>query len=80
MIPISPETYFEIYVIFLLFIAAALWLYHLWRHNNDNWSISEEKLCRCKACSLTYVVHRTEHISRCPRCNELNNLNLKVKV
>ena len=44
MIPISPETYFEVYVIFLLAVAAGFWVYHLWRSSDQHWSISEEKL------------------------------------
>lgn len=80
MIPISPETYFEVYVIFLLVVATGFWIYHLWRSSDQHWSISEEKLCRCKECSLTYIVKRTEQVSRCPRCNELNNINPKAKI
>ena len=80
MIPIAPETYFEVYVILLMTIAVGFWGYHLWRSNTHDWSISEEKLCRCKECSLTYIVSRTESVSRCPRCNEVNHVNPKVKI
>jgi uncharacterized paraquat-inducible protein A len=80
MIPISLEAYFEIYVSLFLIVAAGFWAYHLWRSDTHNWSISEEKLCRCKECSLTYIVGRSEHVSRCPRCDEVNNVNPKVKI
>ena len=80
MIPIALENYFEIYVIVLLAVAAGFWINHLWRSNTQSLSISEEKLVRCKECSLTYIVSRTENVSRCPRCNEVNNVNPKAKI
>jgi hypothetical protein len=80
MIPISLENYFEIYVIFFLVAATGFWAYHSWASSGNDLIISEEKLCRCKECSLTYIVSRTENISRCPRCNEINNINPKVRI
>ena len=80
MIPISLENYFEIYVILFLTAAAGFWVYHIWKSSGNDLIISEEKLCRCKECSLTYIVSRAEHVSRCPRCNEINNINPKVRI
>ena len=80
MIPISPENYFEIYVIFSLVVLAGLWAFHAWNSGSRQVVISEEKLCRCKECSLTYIAGRAEHVSRCPRCNEVNNVNPKARL
>ena len=80
MIPISPENYFEIYVIIFLAVAAGFWAVQAWNSSSSHWTISEEKLCRCKECSLTYIVRRSEQVSRCPRCNEVNNVNPKAKL
>ena len=80
MIPIALETSFEIFVIFSMIAVAGLWAYQVWHTSYHHWSISEEKLCRCKECSLTYIVERSESVSRCPRCNQVNNVNLKTKI
>ena len=80
MIPISLESYFEVYVIIMLIVVVGFWVNHLWRSNNHSISISEEKLCRCSECSLTYIVSRTENVSRCPRCNAINNVNPEAKI
>lgn len=80
MIEVSLDTYFNAYMIILLILAGTFWAYHIYLSTTNKWTISQEKLCRCKSCSLIYVVNRLEVIARCPRCQELNQLNSKNRI
>ncbi len=77
MIPIFLETYFEIFLFLVLILGVLTWSYYLWQRHLEKWEISEEKLCRCKSCSLTYIVARGEVESSCNRCGEKNILEDK---
>ncbi len=79
MIPIFPETYFEIFLFLVLIVGVIAWSYYLWQQHLEKWEISEEKLCRCKNCSLTYIVARGKKESECSRCGEQNTLEEQVE-
>jgi len=41
------------------------------RDQTQNWKLSEDQLCNCSGCRLTFVVRRKETVARCPRCHNL---------
>ena len=71
MIPIEPQTGFEICIGLMVVAFMAIALYDAWRGRVREWDVSEEQLCRCTDCSYTFVVRRKETVARCPRCSTL---------
>ena len=71
MFSIGYRTGFELYLAFMLVAFAAAAAYEFWRAQVHSWGLSEERLCRCSDCKLTFVVRRRENVARCPRCQKL---------
>ena len=80
MITVSAEQFFIIALIAFVLLVAALWIYALWSTSANKLNVSEERLLRCKSCSLIYIAQRSESVRRCPRCETLNQVNSKSKV
>lgn len=69
MITISVDQFLLLYVCLLCGVLVLCWGRMLWRDRQQSWRISEETLCRCRACGLTFVSRRLEHVSQCPSCH-----------
>ena len=70
MIGIGIDQFFILFNILMMSILAGFWLRQLLRENVYDWNISQELLCWCKNCNLTFVVKRIESVARCPKCDD----------
>lgn len=79
MISIELQTFFELYVLFAMTGLAFLAIQERVRHSLRNWEISEDRLCRCPECHLSFVVSRRETTARCPRCEKICPMNRAIQ-
>lgn len=72
MIPIPYEQTFSACICLALLILAIMWLREELRARPRDWSVVKEKLYICDKCHYSFLAeHDEEHITRCPRCNEM---------
>lgn len=73
MIPIPYEHIFSIYFSLWFLVLLILWTREEWRmRKNSGWSVVKDKLYLCDKCHLAFLArHDQEHVTRCPRCNEM---------
>mgnify|MGYP001546416136 CR=1 FL=1 len=70
MIEIELQTFFELYVLFTMIALIILAVQERVRSSSQTWELSEDRLCRCPECHLSFVVTRKETTARCPRCEK----------
>lgn len=72
MIPISYSGIYAVYICLWLVIIAILWFREERRVAKSDWAVVKKKLYLCDKCHLSFLAsHDQEHITRCPRCNEM---------
>ena len=73
MIPVLYENVFNIYICIWLVLLVVLWIREEIRTRRRSvWTVVKEKLYVCDKCHLVFLAsHDQEHITRCPRCNEM---------
>ena len=64
----NAQLIFIWYLLFMLGIFVAVAIIHAMQARISNWSVSEEKLCRCPDCHLTFIVPSRQWFAKCPRC------------
>ncbi len=80
MIPLSYGQFFNVYICLWIAMLALLWLREEWRCRKSDWSVVKDKLYLCDKCHLSFLArHDREHITRCPRCNEMCFLKKRKK-
>lgn len=57
-------------VLWLIWLAV-LWLRELNRNDRSAWSLSNSRLFHCDRCHHSFILKKTENITRCPRCNSI---------
>jgi len=77
MISISFDHFLTLYICVLAVVLGVAWGRDLWRNSAQAWNVSEEALCRCRACGYIFVSKRIENLTRCPTCNELTRFRPK---
>jgi len=72
MIDILLHNTFNVYICIWLAVLTVLWIREEIRTSRSSvWSAAKEKLYSCDKCHLVFLAKDEEHITRCPRCNEL---------
>ncbi len=72
MIPLSYSQIFNIYICLWIAVLVLLWFREERRVRKSDWSVVKDKLYLCDKCHLSFLAqHDQEHITRCPRCNEM---------
>lgn len=77
MIGIGFDHFFILYNLILIFLLVVFWTRQIFREKVYEWNISQELLCRCTNCSLTFLAQRSENVARCPACHEKNKIKAK---
>ncbi|MBO5960155.1 MAG: hypothetical protein J6Q65_08535 [Lentisphaeria bacterium] len=72
MIPLLQNDFYNVYILLWLAILAILWFREERRVAKSDWAVVKEKLYLCDKCHHSFLAgHDQEHITRCPRCNEM---------
>ncbi len=70
MIPIAAESFFIIFASLASLAGGMLWVLLSLRTGKLHQPFSTERLCRCRNCTLIFVVpRRSEDKVPCPRCH-----------
>ena len=77
MIGIGFDHLFVIHNLIFIFLLIVFWTRQIFREKVYEWNISQEFLCRCNHCSLTFMAHRSESVVRCPGCHEMHKIKTK---
>jgi uncharacterized paraquat-inducible protein A len=78
MIEIELQTFFELYVLFAMIALVILAIQERVRESAQTWELSEDRLCQCSDCHLSFVVTRKETTARCPRCEKVCTISRKT--
>ena len=65
-VPLKAGFIFYLVVMFSGLIAA--YVYEFWRSRQQEWSVSEARLCRCPSCNYLFIALRNVNTAHCPRC------------
>lgn len=73
MIPLQTEHIFTLYFAVWFFVIAAMWFFdELRKRKTYQDSVVKERLYFCGNCHFIFMAKTdSEHITRCPRCNEM---------
>ena len=77
MIGIGFDYLFVIHNVILVFLLIVFWTRQIFREKVYEWNISQELLCRCHHCSVTFIAHRSESSVLCPGCQETHKIKPK---
>ena len=72
MISVNVDTAIFLYLMFSLCSIFALWVFFERSKSFDRYSIEDKVIWSCEICTYTYVDPTHDTISRCPRCQSLN--------
>lgn len=72
MITLSVGSMFVLHVLLPLVCILGLWFYYRLRESARLGAPRDEHIYRCQICSHVYVDSRDVPLSRCPRCDTLN--------
>ena len=70
MIKIGFDSYLIIHNLVCITVLVALWARTIWRENRESWNVSQEQVCHCKICNVTFLSKRVGSVSACPTCRE----------
>ena len=68
MFTVSLQTGFLVYLFLTLGAVLVAYAFEAWRASTQDWHVSEEHLCRCPGCNLTFLLPRNRTTGQCPRC------------
>lgn len=72
MIPVPYECVFSACICIWLALLGILWFREERRSRKSEWSVVKDQLYLCDKCHFAFLArHDREHITRCPRCNEM---------
>lgn len=74
MIEISLTTALALYSGVVLIGALAVWIYTETSAHHAYRTIERQHLWRCVYCTYVYLDEGADNLSRCPRCESINNL------
>ena len=77
MIPISFSTAFFIYVMVPMLVIFALWFCMEYKNQTRSTHVESKMSMTCSICFQSYLVNKTQTITRCPFCQSWNDGNEK---
>lgn len=77
MINIGFDSYLIIHNVVGITILVTVWARSIWRENRESWNVSQEQVCHCKNCNVTFLSKRVGNISACPTCHETVRVRAK---
>lgn len=72
MITLPVQALFVLQALLPLIFILGLWFYYRLRESSRLGAPRDERIYRCQICSHVYVDSRDVPLSRCPRCDTLN--------
>jgi len=74
VLDLALEHAFAVYLIVMFALLAACLVGGFMRRIASDWHNSEEKLCYCPGCNLTFIVKRHARVAHCPRCRKRHRI------
>jgi uncharacterized membrane protein YoaT (DUF817 family) len=74
MIEVDISTAFFVYLAFSLGGLLVSWIYFEYRRKAWHFNPLEKMIFRCKICAHSYMIEKSESISKCPQCGTLSDV------